>query len=174
MHVAALAETHVPAYRELMLEAYEQAADAFTTTAEERRAEPLSWWVKRVGSETGLSRAFGAWSGPELVGSVALEFTAEPKTRHSALVLGMYVKPKLRGRGVGKLLVHVAIDSASSNPGLRVLTLTLTEGNDPALRLYKAAGFVVWGTEPLAIHTPAGFKGKVHMAKVLHHAGAAA
>jgi hypothetical protein len=35
MHVTGLAEHHVAAYRELMLEAYELAADAFTTTVEE-------------------------------------------------------------------------------------------------------------------------------------------
>jgi hypothetical protein len=32
-----------------MLRAYEVAADAFTSTPEERAAEPESWWVKRQG-----------------------------------------------------------------------------------------------------------------------------
>jgi hypothetical protein len=45
MHIAILDSSNVSAYRELMLEAYEHAADAFTTTAAERRAEPESWWV---------------------------------------------------------------------------------------------------------------------------------
>jgi predicted enzyme related to lactoylglutathione lyase len=36
MHVSTLTESHVAAYRELMLEAYEVAADAFTSTVEER------------------------------------------------------------------------------------------------------------------------------------------
>jgi hypothetical protein len=33
-----------------MLRAYEVAADAFTSTPEERAAEPESWWVKRQGA----------------------------------------------------------------------------------------------------------------------------
>jgi hypothetical protein len=48
-----------------------------------------------------------------------------------------------------------------------VLTLTLTEGNEPALRLYKSLGFSVWGVEPLAIRTKSGIKGKVHMSLAL-------
>ena len=76
-----------------MLEAYEHAADAFTTTAAERQAEPESWWVKRIGSPSGTATAFGAWDGDKLVGTVAIEYSSKPKTRHSALVLGMYVTP---------------------------------------------------------------------------------
>lgn len=156
-----------------MLEAYEQAADAFTTTAQERSAEPMSWWVKRIGSASGLSCAFGAWEETQLVGTVALQFSAKPKTQHTALVLGMYVKPKFRGKGIGRLLMRGAVEFATSRPEVQVLTLTLTEGNEPALHLYGSMGFAVWGIEPLAILTSTGLKGKVHMAMPLSHASAA-
>jgi GNAT superfamily N-acetyltransferase len=172
--VGALGEQHVLEYRELMLEAYKHAADAFTTTVEERRAEPMSWWVKRIASPSGLSRAYGAWDKQALVGAVALEFSAKPKTRHSALVLGMYVRPAYRGRGVAMALLQAAAHAAAERPGIRVLKLTLTEGNEPAMRLYMAAGFAAWGVEPFAIKTEAGFKGKIHMSKLLHPAGKAA
>jgi RimJ/RimL family protein N-acetyltransferase len=56
-----------------------------------------------------------------------------------------------------------AISTARTRPGLLVLTLTLTEGNEHALRLYRSLGFETWGIEPMAIRTSAGFKGKVHM-----------
>jgi GNAT superfamily N-acetyltransferase len=157
-----------------MLEAYEQAPDAFTSTAQERRSEPMSWWVKRIGSETGDSQAFGAWEERELLGTVAIEFSAKPKTRHSALVLGMYVKPAFRGKGVGALLINAALQAARSRREIRMVRLRLTEGNEAAMRLYRSAGFQVWGVEPAAIFTSAGFKGKVHMAKVLSGEGAAA
>ena len=35
--------------------------------------------------------AFGDFEGSSLVGTVALEFSAKPKTKHKALVIGMYV-----------------------------------------------------------------------------------
>jgi RimJ/RimL family protein N-acetyltransferase len=167
MHVTTLTSADVVAYRALMLEAYEQAPDAFTTTAAEREAEPESWWVKRMGSVDGLATSFGAWKGSSLVGTVALEYSAKPKTRHSALVLGMYVQAQERGKGVGLALLNAAIAAASARPEILCLTLTHTEGNVPAYRLYRSVGFVEWGTQPQAIRTSAGLKGKVHMSLAL-------
>lgn len=93
-----------------MLEAYEQAPDAFTSTAAEREAEPQSWWIKRIGGADGLATSFGAWKGSSLVRTVALEYSA--------------------------------IEAASARPEILSLTLTVTEGNAPALRLYRSVGFV--------------------------------
>jgi ribosomal protein S18 acetylase RimI-like enzyme len=163
MHVAILTASDVPRYRSLMLEAYEHAADAFTSTADERAAEPESWWVNRIADPQGMSAAFGAFDGNELVGTVALEFSSKPKTRHKALVIGMYVSPACRGCGAGKALLEAAIRYAEARAGTRVLTLTVTQGNEAAIGLYRAAGFEAFGTEPMAIFTPGGFKGRVHM-----------
>ncbi|MFY9511619.1 MAG: GNAT family protein [Rubrivivax sp.] len=168
MHIAPLSASDAPQYRELMLEAYVQAADAFTSTAEERRAEPMSWWVQRIAAPSGLSQSFGAFDAQQqLVGTVALEFAAKPKTRHSAHVIGMYVRPLARGRGAGALLMQAAIAAAMARPDIRNLRLTVTEGNEAAIRLYRSVGFSAWGVEPQAIRTPSGFKGKVHMCLLL-------
>ena len=146
-----------------MLEAYELAADAFTTTAEERAAEPDSFWVKRIADPTGLSAAFGAFEEQELIGTVALEFSAKPKTRHKALVIGMYVAPAARGTGAGRALLAAVVEGAKAKEGVLLLTLSVTEGNEPAINLYRTAGFRAFGVEPMAILTPSGYKGKVHM-----------
>ena len=163
MHVALLQPADAHQYRALMLRAYEVASDAFTSTAEERAAEPESYWVKRIGSASGLSAAFGAFEGRELIGTVALEFSAKRKTRHKALVIGMYVVPAARGSGAGRALLGAAVDHAKAREGVRMLTLTVTEGNESAFNLYSAAGFQAFGVEPMAILTPSGFMGKVHM-----------
>jgi GNAT superfamily N-acetyltransferase len=92
-----------------MLHAYENAADAFTSTADERALEPDGWWIKRVADTTGLSIAFGVFDGTSLEGTVALEFNAKPKTRHKALVIGMYVMPSSRGKGAARLLLQAAL-----------------------------------------------------------------
>jgi RimJ/RimL family protein N-acetyltransferase len=59
--------------------------------------------------------------------------------------------------------VRAALAAARARPGVRVVTLTVTEGNDAAVGLYARCGFRAFGTEPLAIATPAGFRSKVHM-----------
>lgn len=167
IHVARLEAADAPQYRALMLQAYELAADAFTSTADERAAEPESFWIQRIADPTGLSAAFGAFQGQALVGTVALEFSAKPKTRHKALVIGMYVAPAARGSGTGAALLQAAVDCARARPGVLMLGLTVTEGNGAAIRLYHRFGFQAFGVEPMAILTPSGFQAKVHMALAL-------
>ena len=167
MHVATLTASDASRYRELMLEAYVQAEDAFTSTLEERIDEPLSYWVNRIGSASGVNQAFGSFEGQQLIGTVALEFSVKPKTRHSALVIGMYVKPSRRGLGAGTLLMNSAISAARARPEVSVLRLRVTQGNEAAIRLYQSVGFSTWGIEPLAVTSASGFKAKVHMARQL-------
>jgi ribosomal protein S18 acetylase RimI-like enzyme len=174
MLISPLAASDAPEYRELMLEAYVRAGDAFTSTAEERALEPDSWWVKRIAHAQGLSAAFGARTGTELLGVVALEYSAKPKTKHSAMLIGMYVRGQARGKGVGKALLQAAIGHAEARPGTKCITLTVTEGNAHAIRLYEEAGFQAWGTEPMAIATPTGYKAKVHMWRAVAGGEAAA
>jgi RimJ/RimL family protein N-acetyltransferase len=155
-----------------MLEAYELAADAFNSTVGERAAEPDAFWVKRIADPTGLSAAFGAFEGQELIGTIALEFIAKPKTKHKALVIGMYVTPAARGTGAGRALLMAAIEHAQAMESLLLLALTVTEGNEPAVNLYRSVGFQEYGVEPMAVLTPSGFKGKVLMWLPLRHRAA--
>ena len=64
-------------------------------------------------------------------------------------------------------LIQAAVGAARARHDVQLLRLTVTEGNQQALGLYQSAGFVAWGTEPLAIRTASGFKGKVHRVKIL-------
>jgi GNAT superfamily N-acetyltransferase len=163
MHVVPLTAADASAYRALMLLAYEQAADAFTSTPEERAAEPDAWWVRRIAAPDGAGLAFGAFHEGRLVGTVAVEYSAKPKTRHKAHLIGMFVREECRGLGAGRALVEAAIAHARSRGHVRSMVLTVTDGNAPAGRLYEACGFEAFGTEPMAIRTPAGFLAKVHM-----------
>lgn len=165
LRVARLTPADAPAYRRLMLHAYEHAADAFTSTVEERAAETEAWWAHRIAHPDGLGVGFGAFDGGELVGCLALEFNLKPKTRHRALVIGMYVMPPWRGRGAARALLHAVIGHAQSREGTQVLGLTVTDGNDEAIGLYRSFGFEAFGTEPLALLTPAGFRSKVYMTR---------
>jgi RimJ/RimL family protein N-acetyltransferase len=163
VNVTILTAADVARYRALMLEAYAQAPDAFTSTPDERAAEPQSWWLRRIADPGGLTVAFGAFQDHELVGTVALEFSAKPKTRHKALLIGMYVTPLARGCGAGAALITAAMDHLARRPGITVVTLTVTLGNESAIRLYEQAGFAQFGVEPMAILTPSGYRAKVHM-----------
>jgi ribosomal protein S18 acetylase RimI-like enzyme len=163
MHISTLIASDVPRYRELMLHAYAAAPDAFVATPEERAAEPESWWLRRAADPKGLSVALGAFHEGNLVGTVTLEFSARPKTRHKAQLIGMFVHESCRGLGAGAALVQAALVNARTRPDVEVITLTVTQGNAFAIGLYERFGFRAFGTEPMAIATPTGYKAKVHM-----------
>ena len=167
MNIALLTAQDAKPYRSLMLQAYEQVADAFTSSVEERAAESESWWIERIGGPGLGKAAFGAFLNGELVGSVALAFSRKVKTRHRVQLLGMFVSPRNRGLGVGQALLEAAGQYALARDGVRSIVLTVTDGNAPAMELYRAFGFESFGTEPMAIRTPSGFKAKVHMWKSL-------
>jgi len=75
----------------------------------------------------------------------------------------MYVAPEARAQGLGRQLVQAVLDAARQRPGLRVVQLTVTQGNEGAQALYARCGFQVFGQEPLAVFVDGSFYGKVHM-----------
>ena len=167
MRIRSLGKDDAALYRALMLEGYRLAADAFTSVAEERAAEPLAWWEQRIQHPGGLSLAFGAFDNNHLVGTVAVEYSAQAKTRHKALIVGMYVSLAYRHRGVGFALLKELMSQIRTRPGVAMVTLTVTEGNKPATRLYESMGFKSFGTEPMAVFTGTEYKSKSHMYLIL-------
>ncbi|MFD2083030.1 GNAT family N-acetyltransferase [Actinopolymorpha cephalotaxi] len=59
-------------------------------------------------------------------------------------LVSMWVSPTARGRGVGAHLIAAVVDWAARSGAARV-HLWVTDGNDPARRLYERCGFVPTG-----------------------------
>jgi ribosomal protein S18 acetylase RimI-like enzyme len=146
-------------YRALLLDGYASHPDAFTASVAERGGLPLAWWESRIGTEC----VFGAWHGDRLVGVAGFVGEKRPKTRHKATLYGMYVDAGFGRRGIGERLVIAILDQATDEQALRIMRLTVTDGNRPAQALYERCGFVVFGVEPYAITTDDGYAAKVHM-----------
>lgn len=163
IEVLALGAKHLREYRALMLHAYAHAADAFTSTAAERAAKPEAWWLDRLADPTGLTIAFGCIADGGLVGTVTVECAAREKTRHKASILGMYVLPEARGRGAARALLQAAVSHCRARPGLALVQLTVTDGNEPAIALYRSFGFEDFGLEPMAIRSDGRYFAKRHM-----------
>lgn len=163
-HIERLTPAHAEPYRALMLDAYERHPDAFTSTAAERAALPLSWWEARLAEGPMPPEVvFGAFIDGRLSGVAGLSFEAREKTRHKATLFGMYVPPQARRHGLGTHLVHAALDQAASRPGLALVQLTVSQGNAAARALYERCGFVAFGVEPMAVRAGDGYVAKVHM-----------
>jgi RimJ/RimL family protein N-acetyltransferase len=52
---------------------------------------------------------------------------------------------------------------ARERAGVRLVQLTVTDGNTAAQALYERCGFIRFGLEPLAVAVGAQFVSKVHM-----------
>lgn len=147
-----------------MLDAYAAHPDAFTSSVAERAALPADWWIRRLdGGPAAAECVLGAFDGDRLTGVVGLAFETREKVRHKATLFGLYVAPADRGHGTGRRLVEAAVDCARARPGVRMLRLTVTEGNDGAEALYLGCGFIRFGREPMAVAVGGDFVTKLHL-----------
>ena len=161
MWIERLNASHALEYRALMLEAYDLHPQAFTSSVRERAAMPLGWWESRLSNK--LDVVFGAFENGELAGIVGLAFEPREKARHKVTLFGMYVSDKARQHGLGYKLVQAALAEAQNHPGLRLIQLTVTAGNEAAFKLYQRCGFTQFGLEPMAVRVGEDYFDKIHM-----------
>lgn len=164
MTVRRLSPADAGPYRALMLEGYERHPDAFTSSVAERAALPLGWWQTRLDAAPLAAQVvFGAFDGEVLVGAAGVQFEAREKARHKANLFGMYVSPASRQGGFGRQLVQAILQEAGQREGVRIVQLTVTEGNAAAQTLYESCGFQSFGVEPYAVALGDAFLSKIHM-----------
>ena len=82
---------------------------------------------------------------------------------HKATIVGMYVHPDNRGRGVGKQLLDAAIEYARTLKGVTSVRLDVSETAYDAKAMYEKAGFIAWGVEPDALCVDGELLSEIHM-----------
>ena len=161
-----LAAADLPAYKGLRDEMLEAHPEAFTSDATEEQAKEPTDYLHRLGLDR-LERGqfvLGAWRGERLVGAIGCERDRRRKGRHIGHIVGMMVRPEARGQGIGRDLLQGLIGECRRIDGMEMLTLTVTAGNAPAVRLYESSGFVVYGNLRRAIRLANGkYHDKLHM-----------
>jgi len=134
------------AFTAVRQEALVREPHAFLSSPDDDRIRDAAAAEVCLTAENGV--VIGAFDAGVLVGMVGLAREPRRKSRHKAVIWGMYVGADARGRGVGAGLVAAAIEHARTWPGLRRVGLSVTEAATAARRLYERHGFVCWGTEP--------------------------
>lgn len=131
-------------YRDLRLRALAEAPDAFGSTHARESERSDEDWAAR------LARAATAANECPLLAEVDGEPMGlawgriddlHPETAH---LYQVWVAPERRGAGVGRALLDAIIAWARS-ANAQVLSLAVTRGNSPAMRMYLLAGFVSAG-----------------------------
>jgi RimJ/RimL family protein N-acetyltransferase len=135
-------------YREFRLRALAEAPYAFSDSLAAARSRPESFWVDRVAQTSAgvtsvlfvaVEPSTDRWLG---MTGCYLEVRDPP----DAMVVSVWVDPVARGQGLAGRLVLAARDWARER-GVRRLMLWVVATNEPARRVYEAAGFVYTGTK---------------------------
>jgi GNAT superfamily N-acetyltransferase len=120
--------------------------EAFTDHVWHERASGGAAGVDRV---TFVAERDGRWIG------LASGLAADPDEPHNAepLLVGMFVEPTERGRGVGVALVGAVVAWARAR-GATSLYLWVTATNASAIALYDKCGFRRTGKQKPLEHSP--------------------
>lgn len=156
-------------YRAFRLTALRETPSAFTSGYAEEYARPMAATLRRLAeAEGGPGALLGAFdAGGTLVGTAGLTVARRSQERHKGTLYGMAVARGAAGRGTGRALVREVLRTAAADRWLQQVLLTVSEGNEAALRLYTACGFEVWGREPRAVLVDGQAVAKLHMVRLL-------
>ncbi len=87
----------------------------------------------------------------ELMGMIGFRREASRNLAHKGMLWGVYVDRAHQGKGVSTALLRRILEEIRSLDGLEQVYLAVVTVNEPAVRLYRSAGFEIFGTEPNAL-----------------------
>lgn len=136
--IARLGPDDWPELKRIRLEALQREPAAFSSTFAEWVARPDEDWVRRLrlpGSITLVARSEGQAIG--MAGAIL----GGDGERDVAVIVGMYVNDRHRGRGVGRALLLALLDEIAGSPEIATIRLWVTPTQQAARRLYASLGF---------------------------------
>ncbi len=159
-------ESDLMDFRELRLEALRNNPASFGSDYDTVKANPLQFWISRLyaGSEDGA--LYFAVHSEDLIGMCGIQLGTSPKTRHSATIWGVYVKPEWQGLHIARNLIENCIEWGSHH-GVKVAKLAVVADNASAIRCYESAGFSVYGRDPMAMCHAGVFYDELLMARLI-------
>ena len=151
MEIRLLTPDDASEYWKLRLEALQGDPEAFSSSAEEHHSLTLEEVSKRIGADDGDKFIVGAIENNQLAGTAGFYRGTGPKSRHKGHIWGVYMTPRLRGRGVGKRMMQEVLERAAAIEGVEQVLLAVTTTQTAASRLYRSLGFEPFGCEPRAL-----------------------
>lgn len=138
------------AFRELRLGALQDSPIAFSADYQKNLNHPLKHWEDMLTMHQDESTIFFALHENILIGTTGIARGNSPKTRHSAWVWGVYVRPEWRGLHIAEELIRTCFSWAKAGK-IVIAKLGVAAVNKSAVRCYERCGFQIYGTEPRAL-----------------------
>jgi len=163
-------------FRELRLGALRDSPIAFTADYHKNLNHPLKYWEDMLTMQVDESMIFLAEhkrstqhsdsvNESNLIGMTGIARGGSPKTRHSAWIWGVYVKPEWRGLHIAEELITSCFTWAKARK-IILAKLGVAAVNQPAIRCYERCGFTTYGTEPRVVL----YEGKYYDEYLMVHA----
>lgn len=148
--IRSLTTSDTSQYKRLRLASLQNNPEAFGSSYEEEAGQPHAFFEGRLSGNSG-NVIWGAFQENELVGTVG--FLPEPmeKLKHKGSVVGVYVAPHTRGKGVARELMQSLFADLKQKGTIEKAGLRVAATNTPALTFYQSMGFREIGLEKDAI-----------------------
>ena len=158
IQIRQLAPSDAASFRELRLEGLRLNPEAFGSTYDFEKDQPLDRYTGWLTNST----VFGAFQNSQLIGTASFTQLSGLKDAHKGLLRAMYVRPTHRRSGAGRQLVQAIIQTARQK--VEQLQLSVVSTNQPALRLYQSLGFRQYGLEKNALKYNGQYSDEILMA----------
>ena len=146
------------AFRDLRLEALQESPRSYGSTYDSESRIPDEEWQHRAAMAATGARAIGItatvdgrWVG--MARGVVDDEAPPDEPNPSVWLVGVYVTPEWRGRGVGRAVSEAVVDWARER-GAREVLLHVADWNDGARRVYESIGFAATGNVETLPHDP--------------------
>jgi GNAT superfamily N-acetyltransferase len=123
--------------------------EAFGASPEEFEVLDMDAVAARIPAPGGDDVIFGVYENGALDGCAGFYRDASLKGRHKGTLWGVYLRPSLRGRGLGEALVDAVIEHARGR--VEILKCVVNPETPGPRRLYLSRGFRPYGMEPRAL-----------------------
>ena len=135
-------------YRKLRIDSLAESPDAFGGSLEQALKLSDTEWSSRLTRSDSEGVNFPLLA--ELMGdAIGLAWGRIHRTEKDTVhVYQMWVEPKHRGQGIGRLLLKEILEWANSQNAKKV-ALAVSCGNSPAKKLYESEGFIDIGETAL-------------------------
>lgn len=157
-------------YRALRLQSLQTDPTSFATIYEEDASLPDSVWQDRLERALEGKTCYGLFAQSEgkLIGMAWALIDQGACVQHRATIVGMYVAPAFRGRGIAKKLLHDLLEKLNADPRIVHISLTVNTEAQPAINLYESLGFKIIGLLEKSGYAEGVFRDTYIMVKILN------
>lgn len=147
--IRSVRESDAESYRDIRIEALRTVPIAFGSDVASAEARTIEQWRQQMrgGAGDGETLNLVAEAAGELVAITVFQQESGSKLKHNGNIYSVYVRTPWRGQGVFDALFAAGLAWAEPR-GVRVLKLSVSAVNTPAIRLYTKLGFQIYGVDP--------------------------